>query len=167
MKQLEKLKTLSIRVRMFYAIECLQKALIEKQLMDKIMSEIVIFLKTYTSSVKLDVWEKIANEIAPSTIMDENENNRFNEYEYISESDAIKLKNEYSLLPCYITDLIDAVIEVGVTNLYGGTDEYSPLTYEAVLNVVNLLLTNNITPPTIKTLPNFLFSENDGWGRVF
>ncbi len=106
-------------------------------------------------------WEKVVNNILPMNILD----NKFNINDFdIEHSLVFKLKLFYEHLPSYLVDLIDSTFGVGLNNLYGNTEKYSPSTLDSTLQVVAICRQNNIKMPDIADFLKFSFDEEHGWG---
>ncbi len=168
MEKIKNLKQISIRGRVAFAIQSLENALEDTEITDySLMDKVLNFLKTYTHTQYIDQWEEKANELAPFLIFDE-EDFIEEDFSHINKEEYIRLKNLYTSLPSYITDLIDCVIGIGTANLYGGTQKYSPLSYKHVLNLINILKENNIPIPPVDNYKKYPFkTEDEGWGECF
>jgi len=162
----ELIKNISIRGRVAFAIKSLELNIMEVN-NNVILNKIIIFLKEYTSTKFLDQWDKYANEISPDTILDPNIDNNYKEYECLTEKEALSLKYLYESAPKYIIDIIDFVIEIGTCNLYGGTGEYSPISYNKTMGLINYLKENQLKIPLISNFIQFKYTQINVWGETF
>jgi hypothetical protein len=79
-----------------------------------------------------------------------------------------RLLRFYKETPNEIIEIIDNTIEVGVSNIYGGTGECSRYSLEPTMNVTELAISSNITIPPIKVfVVECKYSTSNGWGRQF
>ena len=162
----ELIKNISIRGRVAFAIKSLELNVTEVS-NNVILNEITIFLKEYTSTKHLNQWDKYANEIYPDTILDPNADNNYKEYECLTEKEALSLKYLYESSPKHIADIIDFIIEIGTCNLYGSTEEYSPISYNKTVGLINYLKENQLETPLIDNFIQFKYAQINVWGEPF
>ena len=62
--------------------------------------------------------------------------------------------------------MIDYTLDVGLNNLYGGTGEYSSITLEPVLKIIEICKENSIELPDINKFLKYSYKIEDGWGDI-
>lgn len=160
----ELLKQISIRGRFAFCLACLHNAMRQEKVDNQSLSVVFERMSSFLTTDKLDEWEKQVVEVSPDTIFDTHSDNDFNNYETISASELSGLKTIYEKLPPVILELIDLTINVGLSNLYGGTSDYSPHSLVPTLKVVELMKGNAFELPPLQQYSRFSFSDNNGWG---
>lgn len=160
----EELKKISIRGRFAFCLACLHNAMQKEQVDSQSISVVLTRMNTFLYTKKLDEWEKEIIEVSPDTIFDVHPDNNFNEYETISAADLTRLKSVYEEMPVPIVKLIDYTINVGLSNLYGGTGEYSHQSLIPALEVVDLMINNDYQLPSLQEFVHDKFVDNNGWG---
>ncbi len=160
----EQLKLVSIRGRMAYGIACLKQVLKQTNNNQPILHLLLDRLTEFVEKDRLDLWEQRIGEVVPYAILDTHPDNIFENYKTISVEEVLKLKTLYESMPNAITDLIDDVVNIGESNLYGGVDQYSQNTLDAILAVLEKMKNLALNPPDIMPYLSSPFSENGGWG---
>lgn len=164
---IEKIKSLSIRGRVAFCAACLEKVQSEFNLKTKEMDKIINTLWEFTQTDVFDKWEIKATEISPDTILEAHPDNKFEDYESLSVEELENLKNFYLTLPREILEMVSWSFEVGQSNLYGNTGDYSKPSFQAVRKVLKLMELLKIAPPNLETFTFSKFSEEFGWGKPF
>ncbi len=159
------IKRISIRGRFAFCLACLHNSLIKEGIDAQKLRILLDRLHDFLSSVKLSVWETKAVEVSPDTLLDIHADNDLGAYKTLSKEEAEYLKNMYTTLPKAIVQLIDLTISVGLSNLYGGTGEYSSHTLEPVLQVVDVMEQSGYQMPDISAYERYRFAEDHGWGN--
>lgn len=162
------LKKTSIRGRTAFSLSCFF-VLLEKFNLDinsKWIKIYVNYIKNFLLQYDIEKVEYYLNEIAPYSILDNHPNNDFNQYETISFNDATELKSLYENLPNEVIQVMNYIMEVAFGNLYGDTGEYSKITFEATLSIIDILKANNIEIPNLEKFSLSKFEEDDGWGEI-
>lgn len=160
----EQLKKISIRGRFAFCLACLRNAMRQERIDAESLSLMLERLGTFMSTNKLDEWEKNVVEISPDTLFDNHPDNNFEDYETISSTDLVQLKSAYEKLPLSIIKLIDLTISVGLSNLYGGTSEYSLHSLTPTLEVIALMDSSGYELPSLEEFAHYSFADNNGWG---
>lgn len=162
---INELKSISIRGRLAFCLKCLENAFLQEGKTGVESNFILGNLWEFTSSNALDDWEPKIDEITPVCLLD----GKFDisEFYIIDHEMVVRLRNFYLSNPEYLNELIDYSISVGVNNIYGNTNEYSSLTLEPTLKVIELCEINNVTIPPIKNFVRFSYNIDNGWGRTF
>lgn len=156
------IKSISINGRMYFALCCLKNAFESKGIKSEALNYILNIIIEFLQSTELDKWEEYAKAILPESILD----TTFNIFDSIIEPDLIlKLKSFYENLPQYLVGLIENTLNIGLDNLYSGTDEYSSITFDDVIKIINICEKNNIKIPDINNFIEYSFKENHGWGK--
>ena len=73
--------------------------------------------------------------------------------------------SEFSKVPNFILMMFVKAIEIGTSNLYGGTESFSHWTLTPTLDVLKLALENGFSIPPIESFEKSSFSEFHGWGN--
>ena len=160
----ELIKKISIRGRLAFCLACLHNAMRQEKVDARSFSLVFERISSFLTTNKLDEWEKQAVEVSPSTIFDAHPDNDFNDYESMSVAELIRLKAMYKKLPPVVLALIDSTINVGLSNLYGGTSDYSPHSLAPTLKVAELMNSNNYELPLLQPFSHYSFADNGGWG---
>lgn len=74
-----------------------------------------------------------------------------------------KLVEYYSSQPKIITEILEDLFWIGMSNLYGGFD--SNISFPYIESIVLLMGENNIPYPDIDILTRFPSSDMGGWGE--
>ena len=157
------IKNISIRGRMYYCSFCLKNAFEKNGIMNEEVKVILNTVLDFLESESLDLWEDVAKDISPESILDEN----FNINDFTMDHNLIyKLKSFYKNIPGYLVELIEYTIYVGLENLYGGTGEYSPSTLDYILRIISICEQNGINIPDINHFLKYSFKEYHGWGNL-
>ncbi|RFZ95135.1 hypothetical protein D0C36_06300 [Mucilaginibacter conchicola] len=156
---IDKFHQISINGRYIYCYLCLRKTVESRSLPD-IPKVLDFILKDFTNSSRLDVWQDSANEVLPSWILDQEKN--ADNYKAISYEHALVLRRYYSESQL-LTDVIENLIWLGMSNLYGRFD--SKITFEYVKDIIELMTANNIQLPEFSVVSSHSVDENRGWGN--
>ena len=145
---------------MYFCLMCLQNAFKQKSINNNESNLITKIIKEFLNSNNLSDWEELANNIQPINILDQ----KFNIDDFSFEHElSLKLKIFYENIPPYLTEMIDYTLDVGLNNLYGGTGEFSSITLESVLKVIEICKENSIELPDINNFLNILIKlKTDG-----
>ncbi|NCD71133.1 hypothetical protein [Mucilaginibacter agri] len=150
---------ISINGRYIYCYLCLRNAIISKRLED-IPKFLKVILEKFTATSRLDEWQDGADDIMPSLILDDEDG--IKHYKVISNEQALELQHYY-LKDKLVSDIIECLIWLGVSNLYGGFA--SKITFEEVKNVIELMSYNKIELPDFSIISSCSVNENGGWGN--
>jgi hypothetical protein len=104
----------------------------------------------FTSTEDLGEWEQNIRDVDPICVLDD--------------KDDSDLKRLYSKLPKDIVSTIADVIEIGTANIYGETDDHSPMTLEPLNSVISTMTKLKIQLPDIGSFKKSGFDEFHGWG---
>jgi hypothetical protein len=142
---------ISIRGRLAFGMACLEK-LVDDLNSNHPLFQTIVFPKIwqFTSTDNLGEWEQNIRDVDPMCVLDDK-----------ADSD---LKVLYNKLPKDIVSTISDVIEIGTANIYGGTDNNSPMTLEPLNSVINTMTKLEIPLPDIQTFKKSSFNEFHGWG---
>jgi hypothetical protein len=75
--------------------------------------------------------------------------------------------NSYENLNADLIKLISETIEIGISNLYGGTGEYSKYSLIPTLEVYKIAEKIISKKPDVDNFVQFKYSESNGWGNKF
>lgn len=163
---LERLKLVSIRGRMAFGTRCLEIALARYGYEEPVLRILLKRLYEFVESEqKLNSWDRRITDVAPMSILDEHPDNYLDEYETITEEQALALKGVYQSMAHEVIDLIDSVIYIGLSNLYGGVDEYSPSSLSKVARVISTMSSLDLPVPDVSPYMMSPFTELGGWGK--
>lgn len=161
------IKSISIRGRYAFGVKCIQQFLEEQKIKGKWIDRLILVLKEFTNTDKLDEWDDKISELDPENILDKHPDNKAEDYQSLTDQEFNDLQNFYNSLPNQLTKLISNVIYIGTGNLYGGTGSYSEPTFETTLKVIEQSKNILSTPPNINNFTFSKFSEFHGWGNNF
>ena len=162
----EILKSISIRGRFAFCMACLRNAMQQEGIPMSKLQQVFDRLNSFLTTTKLDEWEQYVVEISPDTIFDEHPDNDFDDYKTLNRTDLEKMKDIYLTLPKNIVELLDLIVSVGISNLYGGTGEYSEHTLKPAMLVIELMRKAGYKMPDISLYQQYSFQENNGWGNA-
>lgn len=158
------LKKISIRGRFAFCLACLHNAMQQEGISSQRLALVLERMSAFLNTNHLDDWEKKIVEVSPDTLFDDHPDNKFDDYETVSAAELLQLMSTYKDIPKNILELIDLSINVGLSNLYGGTGEYSPLTLDATAKVINLMISSGYPLPSLQEFASYSFNDNNGWG---
>jgi len=161
----ERLKKVSIKGRMALGIRCLEINLQDLDLLgypevQKMLSD----FWEYTSSNNLVDWEEKILEYEPWFLFANVERNKYKGFRYLSNDEAQGIYNVMKKFEIRLSEIIEEVIEVGISNLYSGIREYSECSLRATINVLEMLKEINLPLPDLEKFERSKFSEHHGWG---
>lgn len=163
---MNKIKEISIRARVGFALECLESILKKdyKQIED--WGFLLSSLWDYTKTNNLGKWHYKTSEMIPFSVM---EDIPFSEKgcEYITENEHNRLKNIYVKVDNDVLNVINLIFEIGTLDLYSSIVDYSPRTVAFLFEIIEILETKNIQPPSIERYLIYKISDNNGWGEAF
>ncbi|WP_409446088.1 hypothetical protein [Mariniflexile rhizosphaerae] len=159
------MKKISIRGRFAFGMKCLEQYAIENELSDKCINKIFDSLWEFTSSDELDIWEEKISDINPKYILNINPENIETEFPTITLDEYYEIKEFYKSSDKHFVSMVSEIIEIGVGNLYGGTDDYSSWTLNPTLELIKLAELNLKQIPKIENFEFSKFSEDNGWGN--
>ncbi len=120
---------------MYFCLMCLQNAFKQNNINNNDPNLITKIIKEFLNSNDLSNWEELANNIQHINILDKKSN--IDDFSFEHEL-VLRLKIFYENIPPYLTEMIDYTLDVGLNNLYGGTGEYSSITLEPVLKIIEI-----------------------------
>lgn len=160
-------KIISIRGRLAFGLiffeELLKKYDVEL-LSNKFLNDFVEKLWEVCSSNNFESTEEFVNEVAPYSILDSSPNNNFNEYDFLSFEDAYSLKEFYLTLPQDIILAMNFLTEIAFGNLYGDTGSYSSITYDQLMDLLEIYKNNGMNFTDFGLTVRSSFEELNGWG---
>jgi hypothetical protein len=157
---LNKFHNISISGRFIYGYLCLKKAIKETgagHLPDVLLELIYEFV----SSNSLDSWQQRADEILPSTVLEEL--NGENYFTFLNTETVLVFRKYYNTVPAIIRDLIEELLLLGMANLYCGYN--SNITYQHVGEIITLMKDNKIELPEFSIVEHCSAEERHGWGE--
>lgn len=152
---------ISISGRYIYGYLCLREVINEKRL-ENLPPALDDIICEFVSSNRLDLWQSRADEVLPSVIL--NEKNDESYYEYISYAIVLPLREYYKSQPSIVNDLIEKIIDLGLSNLYCGFDTNFSLPY--IEQIVKLMNEHSIELPDFGKVASCSVKERHGWGEL-
>lgn len=165
MFDLEFFQKVSIRGRLAYAVCTCRNAAKALDIKSSLLDDILYHIAQFCNSKELDVWEEIINYYTPCCILDDRV--EFDDWKFMTKEDALKLQQFYLSVPEYFSDMLDATIEVGASNIYGGTGEYSSSSLKALKEVIDLATAHKVSMPVQVRFAGYAYGIDDGWGEPF
>jgi len=156
---LDQFNQISIRGRYIYCYVCLRNVIASKHF-DNIPDFLDIILKLFTLSSELDVWQDSADEVLPSVILDSK--NEISRFKVIPHEQILALK-VYYLQNELVANMIEHLIWLGMSNLYGGFN--SAFTLDYVKDVIDLMHSNKVELPNFLIVNSCSVNELGGWGN--
>jgi len=157
-------KKISIRGRFAFGIKCIERYISENKIeinrIDKLLSQ----LWEFTESENLDVWDEKISDLNPTNILEVEYEKFPNDFPTIDASEYKELKKIYQNLDEDLIKLISETIEIGTSNLYGGTGEYSAYSLIPTIEVYKIAEKVLSKMPDVNSFIQFKFSEFNGWG---
>ncbi len=165
---IEDLKTISIRGRMAFAIQCIDNYIHFKNInnFEAELTLVIDKLKEFLTSNTLDVWDEQVRDLLPSSILDNHPQNNLEDYEYVDFEIAKKLEEAYRSLPIDLINIIDYSAAIGSNNLYECIVGFSSKTLTPLLNIIKVLRASNIELPEIDKYLDYKFIKEEGWGEI-
>ncbi|MFD2908373.1 hypothetical protein ACFSX9_06460 [Flavobacterium ardleyense] len=158
-------KKISINGRMAFGVKCLETYLIENNIKNIWTERLINTLWEFTSSHNLPEWETKISDLTPECILDTHPENIAEDYKSLSESEFNSLKDFYLKVDDKLIFLINLVIDIGTTDLYGATGKYSENTLKSTMEVYKFCKKELNVLPDLNKFNFTKFSENDGWGK--
>lgn len=160
-------KNISIRGRLAYGIICTQK-LFDKYNINysdyQVFNNFFDKLWLICEQDNLEEYEGYINEIVPYSIIERSEKD-FEDLEYITQEEAQELRDLYKAFPPNILKSMELLSEIAFGNMYGSTGNHSPITYSAIMKLLDCINTENIDLEDIELISVFDFNELHGWGE--
>lgn len=160
-------KTISIRGRFAFGVMSIEEYLSENKIENPWIEKLLILLWEFTNSENLDVWDEKISDINPKNILEVDYEMFPNDFPTITTSEYNELKKLYQNLDEDLIKLISNTIEIGTSNLYGGTGEYSKFSLIPTIEVYKTAKKIILNVPNIEKFIQFKFSESNGWGTRF
>jgi hypothetical protein len=164
---LDKLKEISNRGKVAFAICCLENTLAHFELNKEDWLFVIQESWKFCNS-DMAIWQERFGELTPF-VVSEDVDFEVKNYQYLSRLQHDNLHVLYKNAPPVITTLLGLIYEIGITNVLVKVNSSS--LKEAQLpflnDAIHLMEKNHITLPEINLFEKFPISENNGWGRTF
>lgn len=158
-------KKISIRGRFAFGVKCIERYISENKIEIKSIDKLLTQLWEFTESENLDVWDEKISDLNPTNIL-EIEYEKFpDDFPTIDASKYKELKKNYQNLNQDLIKLISKTIEIGTSNLYGGTGAYSNHSLIPTIEVYKIAEKSLSKMPDVNSFIQFRFSEFNGWGN--
>jgi hypothetical protein len=163
----ELFKKISIRGRFAFGIMCIEEYLLENKIENPCIEKLLMHLWEFTESENLDIWDERISDLNPNNILEVDYEKFPNDFPTINASEYRELKKIYENLNADLIKLISETIEIGISNLYGGTGEYSKYSLIPTLEVYKIAEKIISKKPDVDNFVQFKYSESNGWGNKF
>jgi hypothetical protein len=139
------IKSISIRGRTAMAITCLENVINERQMMSPKLAELLDIFWQFVEADDLGEWDERI-------------------YRWRNLEGDLSENSKFTHLPEFILEMISETETVAGGNLYCGVVGYSSLTFNPLVNVLNLALENGFEIPDVEPFKKSRFSKDGGWG---
>jgi len=173
---IEDIKKISIRGRFAYGLICLQKVIEEIDLKLPELEKLIQEMWEITNSDKLGWWQDLLIENNPKVVIGDyeifkNEELTFEEIGFTTIVDINEFESRAKFLkkiPSPVLEILNKLNEIGNRNLFAGCGEYSKLTLEPTIELIEILDSiPNFKRPKVELMKFSKFNENNGWGDKF
>lgn len=158
-------KKISINGRMAFGIRCLEEYLTENKIKNIWTERLINTLWEFTSSQNLPEWDAKVSDLTPECILDNHPKNIAENYKSLTESEFKSLKDFYLKVDDKLIFLINLVIDIGTTDLYGATGKHSSYTLKSTMEVYKFAKKELHELPDLNKFNFTKFSESNGWGN--
>jgi len=158
-------KKISITGRVAFGIKCLEEYLTENKIRNVWTNRLINTLWEFTTTKNLSEWDKKISDLTPECILDTHPKNIAENYNSLSESEFQSLKEFYLKVDDKLIYLINLVIDIGTTDLYGATGKHSENTLKSTMEVYKFAQKEINVIPDLNKFNITKFSENGGWGN--
>lgn len=156
---------ISINGRIAFAIKCLEEYLIENKIRNVWTNRLINTLWEFTTTKNLSEWDKKISDLTPECILDTHPKNIAENYKSLTESEFQSLKEFYLKVDDKLIYLINLVIDIGTTDLYGATGKHSENRLKSTMEVYKFAQKEINAMPDLNKFNITKFSENGGWGN--
>lgn len=164
-KIMQQFKQISIRGRLAFGAKCIESYLGQYNIMHRLLNKVLDVIWEFTTSNQLDKWDEKVNDFIPDSVLDNHPQNVPEEYPFLKKEEFFELKKLYQELPNDLIKLIQHTIEIGISNLYGGTGHYSAITLEHTIQVYEVARKSLDELPDVNKFLVSTFDEYHGWGN--
>lgn len=161
------LKNISMNGRIAYAIQCIEKYLVEKY-PNKDFKKLSIEMWKATSDF-FDKWHDEFIEIIPEYLYEFGEKYQKDKWDYLNEENFnywINFFNEIKKDP-NINKLLTNLAEISMVYCYTPIPDEGKESLKLIENIENILNENKINLPESDTFSFSKFAEKNGWGNDF
>jgi hypothetical protein len=158
-------RKISIRGRFAFGVKCIERYISENKIEIDWIDKLLTQLWEFTESENLDIWDEKISDLNPTNILEVEYEKFPNDFPTINASVYKELKKIYQNLNGDFIKLISETIEIGTSNLYGGTGEYSTHSLKPTIEVYKIAVTVLSKMPDINSFIQYSFSESNGWGN--
>ncbi|WP_423735444.1 hypothetical protein [Chitinophaga caseinilytica] len=159
--EMEKFHSLSITGRYIYGYLCLMHVIEHGNVMP-LPESLGIVLKEFVESEKLDKWQDEAESYLPSNILEERID--IKPFKSILKERREELALYYLSQKEPFTKVLEALIWLGISNLYVGFD--TSITFTYIETIVRLLLDYGIALPDFEKVETCHVTQKGGWGEI-
>ena len=152
---------ISISGRYIYGYLCYINLVTKKDGL-KVNKKVDTILKEFTSSNRLDLWHQKAEELDPSVVLDEENNEDY--FEYIPFKDILEIRYFYSKHSKEALKALEYLFWIGISNLYVKFDSSTSLRY--LNEVLKQFKDFEYLLPDKKVVELCSIEERGGWGNL-
>jgi hypothetical protein len=151
----EDLKQISIRSRMAMAITCLKPILDHYHINISEKESLLDIFWQFVENKDLAEWDSNTRKVDSLMAI----------CDFIESEIELPPTLDLRRLPRFVLEIIYEIYNLGLGNLYAGVVSYSPSTYRSSLYVLDLVLNNGFTIPSIEPFLKSPFTERGGFGN--
>lgn len=161
------LKNISMNGRIAYAVQCIEKYLLEKY-PNKDCNKLSIEMWKVTSEY-FDKWHDKFMEIIPEYLYEFGENYQEDKWDYLNKEDFNYWINFYNgiIKDANINKLLMNLAEISMVYCYTTIPEEGKESLKLIENIEKILNDNKIELPKSETFLFSKFVEKNGWGNDF
>jgi hypothetical protein len=157
---MNKFSNITIRGRYIYGYLCISN-MIPKYNLPSLPDKLNQTIKTFTISVELDEWLLFAEEVIPSTVLENYNNEKY--FEHFLISDIIELREYYVLIPDQLLNIIEELIRLGISNIFAAYNSEDSMPH--IMKIIEIMNTSNTDLPNFEIISDCIIKNGDGWGN--
>jgi hypothetical protein len=150
-------KKISIRGRFAFGVKCIESYVSENKIEIDSIDKLLTLLWEFTESESLHLWDEKISDLNPTNILGVEYEKFPNDFPTIDAAEYKELKKIYQNLYKDLIKLISETIEIGTSNLYGGTGEYSSHSLKPTIEVYKITEKLLLKMPDVNSLSNLDF----------
>lgn len=168
MEILQKLKEISTRGRVAFAICCMESSIANFQLKDDKWDSLVLKELWAFCNSSIGLWIYKVAELLPISVLYECDF-KIKDYEYFSEKEHNELQELFRNTNQTVLRVLELIYKIGDCNVYIelNSDELKMKAMPFLEELIEIMNYNKIPLPDINLFEQFPITENKGWGREF
>lgn len=159
-------KNISLRGRVAFAINCLEKYLSRLDLNLDDWNIVLHKYWSFTDIEYLDDWNEIISEILPDNLL-EFDNYQEHGFDNLNEDEFKKLYILYRHIDDSVMELMRLIFELGSSHAYSVIINEGNASLRIVQDILTCMNSHNIGLPSIGIYQSMLIQDNRGWGNKF